>query len=281
MPATVPASAGERSAQHRHAVGQVPGRPPCSCPAHGGGAARPARREPLPTSPARPTSGRVAPRPPARRGRFRPRRHRAPARGSLRGVAPTRETFAASAPARLRRWTRLPVTPGTARITRAWAARCMPTEPVFAAAIDRCDGAARRPDFDQPRDGRSCSATATCSTTCRHAQPALFSLQYALTELWASWGVRPTIVAGHSAGEYVAAVVAGVLDLADGLRVIAARGRLMAVAARRRGRWSALFVDEATVARPRRRARRRRRHRRRERPDHDGHLRPARRCAAP
>lgn len=62
--------------------------------------------------------------------------------------------------------------------------------------------------------------------TC-YMQPALFVLQYALAKLWISWGIKPEAVIGHSVGEYIAATIAGVMGLADALKLITARGKLM------------------------------------------------------
>ena len=59
-------------------------------------------------------------------------------------------------------------------------------------------------------------------------QPVLVGVQLALTALWRSYGVHPDAVIGHSMGEVTAAVVAGALSAADGLKVIATRSRLMA-----------------------------------------------------
>jgi non-ribosomal peptide synthase protein (TIGR01720 family) len=59
-------------------------------------------------------------------------------------------------------------------------------------------------------------------------QPALFVVEYALAQLWMSWGITPEAMIGHSLGEYVAACLAGVFPLEDALDVVAKRGRLIA-----------------------------------------------------
>jgi acyl transferase domain-containing protein/SAM-dependent methyltransferase len=108
--------------------------------------------------------------------------------------------------------------------------RLYQTETAFRTALDRCadlllphlDRPLQDILFEERRDGVNHPLDRM-----DHAQPALFALQYALTEQWRSWGVLPAVVAGHSAGEYVAAVIAGVLSLEDGLNLIATRGRLM------------------------------------------------------
>lgn len=61
----------------------------------------------------------------------------------------------------------------------------------------------------------------------QYTQPALFVIEYALAQLWMSWGIKPAAVIGHSVGEYVAATIVGVMSLADGLKLIAERARLM------------------------------------------------------
>jgi non-ribosomal peptide synthase protein (TIGR01720 family) len=59
------------------------------------------------------------------------------------------------------------------------------------------------------------------------AQLGLFIIEYALAKLCWSWGIKPKALVGHSVGEYVAACLAGVFDLDEGLELVAARGQLM------------------------------------------------------
>ncbi|WP_280187084.1 MULTISPECIES: type I polyketide synthase [Nocardia] len=58
-------------------------------------------------------------------------------------------------------------------------------------------------------------------------QPVLFAVEWALWQLWRSWGITPAAVLGHSVGEYVAACAAGAMAVEDALRLVAVRGGLM------------------------------------------------------
>ncbi len=101
--------------------------------------------------------------------------------------------------------------------------------PVFRDVIDRCDAL-----LGSDRQGRTLrdvlvkAGDAPPIHETAWTQPALFAIEYALTELWRSWGIVPAAVIGHSLGEYTAACVAGVFSLEDGLRLVAERARLMA-----------------------------------------------------
>lgn len=120
------------------------------------------------------------------------------------------------------------------------------TQPVFRAALDECDDLLRQ-HLDEPLLSVLFSADESSPLNeTAYTQPALFALEYAIARLWQSWGVQPDIVLGHSVGEYVAATIAGVFDLEDGLALIAHRARLMQQLPRN-GLMAVIFAGPADV----------------------------------
>jgi acyl transferase domain-containing protein len=147
--------------------------------------------------------------------------------------------------------------------------RLYETQPAFRKAIDKCDELLRH-HLNEPllsalyptsvnsnqlsvisdqskavTDNRSLNTDHLLDQTA-YTQPALFAIEYALAELWRSWGITPSVVMGHSVGEYVAACIAGVFSLEDGLKLIAARGRLMQEMCEK-GTMAAIFAEEGRV----------------------------------
>lgn len=121
------------------------------------------------------------------------------------------------------------------------------TQPTFRNALDQCsqilEGELSRPLLSAlyPEPGSASVLNETAYT-----QPALFSFEYALAQLWLSWGIVPSVVMGHSVGEYAAACVAGVFSLEQGLKLITARGHLMQQC--ERGRMVSVAGDYALVS---------------------------------
>jgi acyl transferase domain-containing protein/SAM-dependent methyltransferase len=101
------------------------------------------------------------------------------------------------------------------------------TQPTFRRALEQCDELLRN-HLDRPLLSVLYSETGDRPVLAEseYCQPALFAVEYALAQLWRSWGIEPSVVLGYGVGEYVAACVAGVFSLEDGLRVVSTRDRL-------------------------------------------------------
>ena len=121
------------------------------------------------------------------------------------------------------------------------------SEPTFRAAMVKCDKILQA-DLGCSLIDVIYGAAAKEETLeqTKYTQPAIFAVEYALAELWKSWGIEPAMVAGHSIGEYVAACVAGMLPLEDALKLVAARGRLMQ-SLPAGGSMAAVFAEEDVV----------------------------------
>ncbi len=121
------------------------------------------------------------------------------------------------------------------------------SEPIVRAVLDRCEEVLLQERgaslldvmFGRPGGEGELGDTAW-------EQPSLYALQCALTALWASVGVRPQVVVGHSIGELAAAQAASVFSLEDGMRFAAKRGELMSQMAT--GSMAAIFATAERVA---------------------------------
>lgn len=121
------------------------------------------------------------------------------------------------------------------------------TQPTFRQALLRCDEILRA-HLEKPLLAVLYPQTGEASPLddTNYTQPVTFALQYALAELWRSWGVEPGLIMGHSVGEIVAATVAGMMSLEDGLMIVSERGRLMH-SLPQIGLMASILADEARV----------------------------------
>jgi phthiocerol/phenolphthiocerol synthesis type-I polyketide synthase E len=121
--------------------------------------------------------------------------------------------------------------PGQGAQQAGMGAELYASDEVFHAEVDRCCELLK-PELDLDLRDILFPVAASPDTEAKLTQtsltqPALFVIEYAMAQMWLARGVRPQIMAGHSLGEYVAAVLAGVFALPDALHLLAVRGRLM------------------------------------------------------
>jgi acyl transferase domain-containing protein/acyl carrier protein len=119
------------------------------------------------------------------------------------------------------------------------------SQPTFRRVLDECDEL-MRPRLPRPLLSVMFGPGGSDLDETVYTQPALFALELALARLWSAWGVEPSLVLGHSVGEYVAATVAGALSLEDAMMLVAERGRLMHERSPQ-GTMAAVFASEAVV----------------------------------
>jgi amino acid adenylation domain-containing protein len=124
------------------------------------------------------------------------------------------------------------------------------TEPVFREAFEECArlaGPIEGHDLVELLYGDHAGPDRAAERLLRTAvgQPAILALQVALSRLWASWGVRPVAMVGHSVGEIAAAHLGGLFSLEDAMRLAVIRGRLMQDMPA--GAMTAVMAEEAVV----------------------------------
>jgi len=115
-------------------------------------------------------------------------------------------------------------------------------EPVVADVLSRCEAAFRQLGKWSLLERLRAPVENSRLQEDQYAQPALFSIQVALAELWRDRGIVPEAVIGHSVGEAAAAYAAGALSLEDAAAVVFHRSRLAQAQA---GKGGALFIAQS------------------------------------
>jgi phthiocerol/phenolphthiocerol synthesis type-I polyketide synthase E len=120
--------------------------------------------------------------------------------------------------------------PGQGSQFSGMGAQLYETSAIYRQHIDECAdrfapliGVDLRTILNAPGDAASDSALMQTRLT----QPALFTVGHALAQLLIAWGAQPAAMLGHSIGELVAACVAGVVTLEEGIQLAALRGELI------------------------------------------------------
>ncbi|HYC28676.1 MAG TPA: SDR family NAD(P)-dependent oxidoreductase, partial [Chitinophagaceae bacterium] len=98
------------------------------------------------------------------------------------------------------------------------------SEPLFREELKACFEIYDLEDLVYPADGRDTSEEIAQTAV---TQPLLFMFEYALARTMMKLGVQPDMMIGHSIGEYVAACIAGVIDLEDAIKLVVKRGQLI------------------------------------------------------
>ncbi|MCF3650819.1 type I polyketide synthase [Synoicihabitans lomoniglobus] len=118
------------------------------------------------------------------------------------------------------------------------------TCPAFAAAFSRCQ---KHILEIAGWDVKEALGSEEKLAQTEFAQVALFTVEYSLACVWQAWGIKPVAVAGHSVGEYAAAVIAGAMELGPALSLLVTRARLMG-ALGETGAMAAIMASAENVA---------------------------------
>ncbi len=119
------------------------------------------------------------------------------------------------------------------------------TQPIFKKELDTCFEIASK-YVSKPLEEIIFNSESLLINETEFTQPALFIIEYSLAKLWMTWGIKPDYLIGHSIGEFVAACIANVFTLEEGIKLTSARGKLMQ-SLPKNGSMAVIFANEEKV----------------------------------